>query len=81
MLLLFGIPIGALAAYLYKRDRDLTRDVRTDPVCGMKVRPDSPYETDFGRRRYHFCTDSCRRKFSSDPQRWLRHRQAESTDE
>src|SRR5215470_17513175 len=43
-----------------------------DPVCGMKVDPaKSPHRIDYGGRYRHFCSASCRSKFSSDPEKYL----------
>ena len=43
-----------------------------DPVCGMKVDPaKSPHRIDYGGRSRHFCSASCRSKFSSDPEKYL----------
>lgn len=66
------LAIGAFVAYLFLRY--YSRDKDTDPVCGMYVRPDSPYETEYRGRRYRFCTASCRQKFEANPGKWLQHR-------
>ncbi|HSO76143.1 MAG TPA: heavy metal translocating P-type ATPase, partial [Blastocatellia bacterium] len=47
-------------------------DPSTDPVCGMKVRPDS--SAGHSEREgvvYYFCSTGCRKKFDSDPNRYL----------
>ncbi|MGX0939639.1 P-type Cu+ transporter [Cupriavidus metallidurans] len=38
-----------------------------DPVCGMTVKRDAPYQTDFAGMRYHFCSEACQKKFDADP--------------
>jgi YHS domain-containing protein len=38
-----------------------------DPVCGMKVNPDSPHQTESGSKRYAFCSAGCKAKFLADP--------------
>ena len=42
-----------------------------DPVCGMDVDPAKAAGTATrGGRTFHFCSDSCRRKFEADPARY-----------
>jgi Cu+-exporting ATPase len=43
----------------------------TDPVCGMKVPPDSPHVAEHGGRRYVFCCGGCRSRFLGDPGRFV----------
>jgi len=43
-----------------------------DPVCGMAVKADSPRRFDFDGLTYRFCSDGCLRKFSADPQSFLK---------
>ncbi len=43
-----------------------------DPVCGMKVSPESPHETTFEGATYRFCCAGCLRKFSADPEAFVR---------
>ena len=42
-----------------------------DPVCGMRVEPDSPHVAELAGRRYYFCCAGCRSRFLSDPDRYL----------
>src|SRR4051794_17001351 len=43
-----------------------------DPVCGMQVQPDrAAGKTDFKGRTYYFCGLGCKKKFDSDPERYL----------
>ena len=42
-----------------------------DPVCGMKVRPDSPHHTTFEGKAYWFCCAGCLANFTADPRRYL----------
>ncbi|WP_242632234.1 heavy metal translocating P-type ATPase [Rubripirellula amarantea] len=42
-------------------------ETKIDPVCGMKVRADSPRSVDFEGVRYVFCSDGCLDKFKKDP--------------
>ncbi len=49
-----------------------THDRVLDPVCGMKVDPArTPHRHDTGDAVYHFCSESCRRKFAADPDGYL----------
>ena len=44
----------------------------TDPVCGMKVDPQtSKHRAEHGGALFHFCSASCRTKFITDPERYL----------
>lgn len=45
----------------------------TDPVCGMKVSPQSPYRLDYQGHTHLFCSNGCRDMFQVDPQRYLKH--------
>jgi multidrug efflux pump subunit AcrA (membrane-fusion protein)/YHS domain-containing protein len=42
-----------------------------DPVCGMPLKPaEIAFSEDYGGKTYHFCSDSCRRKFRADPAKY-----------
>ncbi|MFY9610564.1 MAG: heavy metal translocating P-type ATPase [Blastocatellia bacterium] len=44
----------------------------TDPVCGMKVRPDSSAgHSERDGVVYYFCSTGCKQKFDADPRRYL----------
>jgi Cu+-exporting ATPase len=43
----------------------------TDPVCGMKVKPDSPHHYVFRDAEYHFCSAKCLDKFRAAPEKYL----------
>ena len=46
--------------------------VATDPVCGMMVDPHAGKPTEqFRGHTYFFCSEGCRKKFASDPARYL----------
>lgn len=50
----------------------------TDPVCGMKVEPGrEKAKTEYRGRPYFFCSESCLKKFQSDPERYVRKIQHE----
>ncbi|MEA2824238.1 MAG: P-type Cu+ transporter [Alphaproteobacteria bacterium] len=44
----------------------------TDPVCGMKVKqtPGS-LNAEYGGAIYHFCSETCRKKFLTEPERYV----------
>ena len=44
----------------------------TDPVCGMKVDPETAkHKTNYQGRPYYFCSARCREKFEAEPARFL----------
>jgi len=44
-----------------------------DPICGMEVDEANARITSVYRgHKYYFCAPGCKRKFDSDPQRWLK---------
>ena len=48
---------------------DVTQE--RDPVCGMKVRAETPHRTEYRGRTYRFCSAGCLAKFTADPERYL----------
>ena len=47
-----------------------TADVR-DVVCGMTLKPaDVAFQENYQGKTYSFCSDSCRKKFLADPQKY-----------
>ncbi len=38
-----------------------------DPVCGMNVQEDSAYSSEYHLQHYHFCSESCQKKFDASP--------------
>ena len=42
-----------------------------DPVCGMAVSPESPFQGEHQGARYYFCSDSCQKKFQADPPKYV----------
>jgi len=46
-----------------------------DPVCGMKVTPQSEHHHAYQDSDYYFCSSGCREKFAADPEHYL-HPQA-----
>lgn len=48
-------------------------DSHHDPVCGMEVKPDSPYRLSFEGQNYRFCSDKCLEKFQASPHQYMSH--------
>jgi Cu+-exporting ATPase len=47
----------------------------TDPVCKMEVAPDAAAaHSEWRGQSYHFCSKSCKAKFDSNPESFLRNR-------
>ncbi len=42
-----------------------------DPVCGMSVKAESPWRTSCNGTEYRFCCESCLKKFTADPEKFL----------
>lgn len=42
-----------------------------DPVCGMTVKPESPYESLLKGTRCRFCSAKCKTKFDARPDQYL----------
>jgi Cu+-exporting ATPase len=44
-----------------------------DPVCGMNVDGNnSQYQTQYGGKKYNFCSDQCKKKFDQQPEQYAR---------
>ena len=44
----------------------------TDPVCGMKIEERrTELQTQFGGKKYFFCSDECRKEFEADPNEYV----------
>ena len=58
----------------------------TDPVCGMQVSPETPYQAEHQQQQYFFCSEHCQHKFQQHPQQYLdsepaSHQHAASCDD
>ena len=47
------------------------QETSIDPVCGMKVRADTPHRYSFEGREYLFCCAGCRARFEAAPAQYL----------
>jgi len=44
-----------------------------DPVCGMKVDPQSSdIMSTYGKNDYYFCANACRKAFDDNPEKYLK---------
>lgn len=44
---------------------------QTDPVCGMQVdEQHSPGTSEFNKKTYYFCSQGCKQKFDTNPERY-----------
>src|SRR5215813_6149941 len=50
---------------------DSGHDALIDPVCGMRVRADTPHRFTYENREYLFCCAGCRERFVAAPSRYL----------
>lgn len=48
-----------------------TKDMLTDPVCGMTVPLDGPHYTEHDGQEFRFCSERCKTKFDAEPERYL----------
>ncbi len=38
-----------------------------DKICGMKVKEDTPYKSQFQGKTFYFCSSSCKETFDKNP--------------
>ena len=48
----------------------------TDPVCGMRVKPESPHHYQYHGSEYRFCSEKCLGKFQAAPEDYLHKSEA-----
>ncbi len=46
-----------------------------DPVCGMLVKPNSPYQAHHAGKQFYFCSQKCQVRFDAAPSRYLQRGQ------
>lgn len=59
----------------------VTATEERDPVCGMAVKRDTPYQSNHAGTRYVFCSAACQRKFEAEPARYVHSHDASVSDE
>ena len=51
-----------------------------DPVCGMPLKPSEvAFKESYKGREYNFCSDTCRKKFLADPERYVAQKAANAS--
>ena len=54
------------------QNMDIPNEFFIDPVCWMKVPSDmKDFKTTYLMRTYYFCSESCRKAFDADPEKYL----------
>jgi len=49
----------------------------TDPVCGMKIdEKDAKAQSQYGGKKYSFCSNDCKRKFDQHPEQYAKSAQS-----
>jgi Cu+-exporting ATPase len=57
----------------------ISSDMQTDPVCGMKVNPETvKHTTNYKKEDYYFCAENCLKKFKADPEKYLSPQEQEA---
>lgn len=44
-----------------------------DPVCGMEIKEDSKFKSDYNSRTYLFCSASCKQNFDKKPENYAKN--------
>lgn len=53
-----------------------------DPVCSMKVTPQSAYQASHNGKNFYFCSEGCQKKFQVEPDKYLhRHKDDNRSDD
>jgi Cu+-exporting ATPase len=52
----------------------------TDPVCGMMVKPESTFQSEWEGATYRFCSSKCKTKFDAGPRAYLQPEKPAITD-
>jgi len=42
-----------------------------DPVCGMKINPETAVKAEYEGKMYHFCSAECHDTFMKDPGKYM----------
>jgi YHS domain-containing protein len=46
--------------------------MKEDVVCGMKVKEDTPYKSEFQGKMFYFCNAGCKTEFDKNPLKYSR---------
>ena len=52
--------------------KQVGKETLIDPVCGMRVTPQSKHHVSHAGSKYFFCSAGCAAKFAADPEKYLR---------
>ncbi|WP_025586642.1 heavy metal translocating P-type ATPase [Cupriavidus taiwanensis] len=52
-----------------------------DPVCGMTVKRDAPYQASYAGALYFFCSSACQKRFEADPTHYVEEQIESAPDE
>ena len=52
----------------------------TDPVCGMTVKPESTFQSEWEGATYRFCSNKCKTRFDAGPRAYLQPAKPAVTD-
>ncbi len=47
-----------------------------DPVCGMDVKEDSEFKSEYNGITYYFCSESCKKQFDSNPRKYVKEKKS-----
>lgn len=59
------------SSHSHHSEADDSQSQLKDPVCGMIVKPDSPYRADYQGERFYFCSQKCQTRFDAQPAKYL----------
>jgi YHS domain-containing protein len=67
--------LGRLGRQL-SQETQFIKELKTmtkDPVCGMNVdENNSQYQTQYGGKKFNFCSEQCKKKFDQQPEQYAR---------
>jgi len=43
-----------------------------DPVCGMKLKKETQFKSEFQNKIYYFCSSNCKQKFDKTPEEYAK---------
>lgn len=55
---------------MYKKPE--SKELVTDPVCGMKIKPSESIEYEHKGEKYYFCNKSCEIEFKNNPEKYIK---------
>jgi YHS domain-containing protein len=61
---------GERAADVARCSQEEVLEMTKDPVCGMTVDDQTPHRTAHAGQTFLFCSESCKKKFEAEPERY-----------